>query len=78
MIVQTFYNGVTQLLWSTIDAAAGGTLISKTEEESYNLIEGMTLNNYQWLNERSQPKWVGGRYDIDALTLLTETMDAMA
>jgi len=29
-----------------IDVAAGGTLMSKIEEEAYNLIEEMTLNNY--------------------------------
>jgi len=33
------------------DAAAGGTLLSKTEEEAYNLIEEMALNSYQWSNE---------------------------
>jgi len=43
--VQTFYNGVTQPLRSTIDAAAGGTLMNKTKDEAYNLIEEMTLNN---------------------------------
>ena len=41
MVVQTFYNGVTQPVRSMIDAAAGGTLMSKTEEEVYNLIEEM-------------------------------------
>jgi len=46
MVVQTFYNEVTQPVRSMIDAAAGGTLMSKTEEEAYNLIEEMTLNNY--------------------------------
>jgi len=40
---------------STIDAAVGGILMNKTEDEAYNLIEEMTLNNYQWSNERSQP-----------------------
>jgi len=60
-----------------IDAAAGGTLITKTEEEAYNLIEEMALNNFQWSNERGQPKRVGGKYYIDALTLLTAKMDAM-
>jgi len=60
-----------------IDAAAGGILMSKTEEEAYNLIEEMALNNYQWSNERDQPKRVGGKYEIDALTLLTAKMDAM-
>jgi len=31
-----------------IDAAAGGTLMSRTEEEAYNSIEEMALNNCQW------------------------------
>jgi len=61
MIVQTFYNGVTQPVWSTIDAAAGGTLIKKVTEEACNLIEEMTFNNYQWSNKRCQCKWVGGK-----------------
>ena len=61
---------VTQLVHSMIDAAAGGMLMSKTEKKAYNLIEEMALNNYQWSNERGQPKRVGGKYDIDALTLL--------
>jgi len=60
-----------------IDAAAGGTLMSKTKEEAYNLIEEMALNNYQWPSERGQPKRVRGKYDVDALTLLTAKMDAM-
>jgi len=60
-----------------IDAATGGTLMSKTEEEAYNLIEEMAPNNHQWLNECGQPKRVGAKYDIDALTLLTAKMDAM-
>jgi len=41
------------------------------------LIEEMALNNYQWSSERDQPKRVGGKYAIDALTLLTAKMDAM-
>jgi len=36
--MQTFYNGVTKPLRSTIDAAARGTLMDKTEDEAYNLI----------------------------------------
>jgi len=60
-----------------IDAAAGGTLMSKTKEEAYNLIEEMALNNYQWSNERGQPKRVGGKYYVDDFTLLIAKMDAM-
>ena len=72
-----FLQWVTQPVRSMIDAAARGTLMSKTEEEAYNLIEEMALNNYQWSNERGQPKRVGSKYEIDALTLLTAKMDAM-
>jgi len=46
MVVQIFYNGVTQSVRSMIDATTGGTLMSKMEKEAYNLIEEITLNNY--------------------------------
>jgi len=36
--------------------------------------EEMALNNYQWSSERGQPKRVGGKYDIDTLTLLQKWM----
>jgi len=77
MIVQAFYNGVTQAIRSTVDAAAGGSLMNKTEDEVYNLIEEMTLNNFQWSNEQGQLKLVGGKIEIDALTLLNAKVDAM-
>ena len=51
MIIQAFYNGVTQAVRSTIDAAAGGTLMRKTEEEVHNIIKEMALNNFQWSSE---------------------------
>ena len=52
MIIPSFYNSVTQPMRLSIDAAAGGTLMSKTEDEAYNLIEEMTLNNLKGpLNE---------------------------
>jgi len=46
------YNGVTQSVRSTIDTAAGGTLMNKMEDEAYNLIEEMTLSNYLWSNKK--------------------------
>jgi len=51
--MQTFYNGVTQPLRFTIDTAPGGTLLNKTKDEAYNLIEKMALNNFQWSSERA-------------------------
>jgi len=51
--------------------------MNKTEDEAYNLIEEMALNNYQWSTERGQPKRVGGKLEVDALTLLSGKVDAM-
>jgi len=47
MVVQTLYNGVTHTMRSMIDATAGGTLLSNTKDEAYNLIEETMFNNYQ-------------------------------
>jgi len=46
-LVQAFYNGVTQQVRSTIDASAEGTLMNKTKDKVYSLIEEITLNDYQ-------------------------------
>jgi len=77
MIVQTFYNGVTQFVRSTIDAAAGGTLMNMMKDEAYNLIEEIVLNNFQWSTKRGQSKRVAGKFEVDALTLLSAKVDAM-
>ena len=52
MIIQAFYKGVTQPVRSTIDAATGGTLMNKTEDEAYNLIKEMAYNIFQWSTKR--------------------------
>ena len=51
--------------------------MNKTEDEAYNLIEEIVLNNYQWSNERSQPKRVGGKLELHAIALLYAKVDAM-
>ena len=51
--------------------------MSKTEDEAYNLIEEMALNSFQWSIERGQPKRIGGKLEVDALTLLSTKVDAM-
>ena len=51
--------------------------MNKMEEEAYNLIQEMKLNNYQWSNERIPSKEAEGKFDVDALTLLTTKMNDM-
>jgi len=78
MIVQAFYNGVAQLVRSTIDVVAASTFMNTMEDEAYNLIEEMALNNYQWSNERSHPKRVRGKLELDAISMLSAKVDARA
>ena len=51
--------------------------MSKTDDEAYNLIKKMELNNFQWSIERIQPKLVGGKLEINTLTLLSAKVDAI-
>ena len=46
MIIQTFYHRFAQSVHSTIDVAVGGTLMNKMEDDVYNLIEEIALNNF--------------------------------
>jgi len=61
--MQTFYNGVTHVMRSMMDAVTGGRLMNKIEEV-HNLLEEMALNNHQWCNERTPSKKVGGKSDF--------------
>jgi len=51
--------------------------MNKTEDEAYNLIKEMTLNNFQWSIERGQPKCVGAKLKVEVLTLLSAKVDAI-
>ena len=76
--VQTFYNGLNHGTRQMIDAAAGGTLNSKTPEAAQDLIEEMAMNNYQWHTVRSKPTKPAGVYDVDAVTGLAIQLDALS
>ncbi|XP_052203104.1 uncharacterized protein LOC127808573 [Diospyros lotus] len=50
--VQTFYNGLSSTNRSMIDAAAEGTIMRKTPDEAYELLDEMASNSYQWQADR--------------------------
>ena len=78
MLVEAFYNRVTEPMRSTADAVAESTLMNKTEDKAYNLIKEMGLNNYQWSNERSQPKRIGGKLELDDISMLSAKVHAIS
>ena len=63
LLIQTFYQGLTESMRITIDATTQGSFMSKTLEDAYNLLETMASNNYQCHKERSAPKKVAGMHD---------------
>jgi len=52
--------------------------MNKTEDEAYNLIKEMSLNNFQWSSKRAQPKRVGGKLELDAISILSSKVDAIS
>ena len=52
MIMQTLYNRVSQPIQFIINVVVSGNLMNKTEDEAYNLVEEMDINNYRWSSER--------------------------
>ncbi|KAH9792938.1 hypothetical protein KPL71_004353 [Citrus sinensis] len=76
--VQTFYNGLRSNTRTMIDAAAGGTLMGKTPEATYELLEEIASNNYQWTSERSMPRKILGAHNVDVVTALSAQMTALS
>ena len=52
----------------TIDAAARGSLMRKTIDDAFELLEEMTNNNCLWPSERHSTPKQGGRFRIDEIT----------
>ncbi|MCQ7416326.1 retropepsin-like aspartic protease family protein, partial [Salmonella enterica] len=77
--VQLFYNGLTPSTKTIVDAAAGGTLLSKTVENARTLLEDMATNSYQWPSERSTPKKIAaGVFEVDKVSALQAQMTSLA
>jgi len=50
-----------------IDVAAGGALIDKEQDETYELLEEMASNSYHWQSDRVMPKKMTGVHELDAI-----------
>ena len=49
--------------------------MGKKTDETYDLIEEMANNSYQWSSERSMPRRIVAVYEIDAMTALNAKVD---
>ncbi|XP_073137428.1 uncharacterized protein [Henckelia pumila] len=62
----------------SVDVATGGSIFSKFPVDAYEMLEQMTINNYQWPSERSMINKPAGIHEVDALTALTAQMTAIS
>ncbi|KAF7835900.1 uncharacterized protein G2W53_010759 [Senna tora] len=75
--VQTFYNGLSSEIRTSIDAAAGGALMSKPVDAAYTLLETMSSNNHQWHSDRNVHARVAGVQDSDMFASLSSQIAAL-
>lgn len=66
--VQTFYNSLGATNKSMVNAAARGTLMSKTHEASYELLEEFSYKKYQWPSKREMPRKAVGDFELNSIT----------
>ncbi|KAF7808222.1 uncharacterized protein G2W53_034965 [Senna tora] len=75
--VQTLYNGLSSEIRTSIDAAAGGALMSKSVDAAYTLLETMSSNNHQWHSDRHVHARVAGVQDSDMFASLSSQIAAL-
>ncbi|XP_065628545.1 uncharacterized protein LOC111994101 [Quercus suber] len=76
--VQMFYNGLNGQTRTIVDAASGGTLMSKTAEGATSLLEEMASNNYQWPTERTMAKKVAGIHELEPFAALSAQVASLS
>ena len=67
MQVQNFYNGLGASTRTFIDATSRGAFMDRTQDEAFDLLEEMAMNNYQWPSKRILLRNVVGSHDTEAI-----------
>ncbi|KAK4263289.1 hypothetical protein QN277_028724 [Acacia crassicarpa] len=76
--IETFYKGLDTQTRSIVDASSGGSLLMKSYDEAYNLLERMAINSHQWQTDRSTPsRTIAGIHELDAMTALTTQVSTL-
>ena len=68
--MHTFYNGLSDLARTIIDASVGGALMKKTTYQAYEILEDTVSNTNQWPRDRPEPKKPLARADTEVLNNL--------
>ena len=68
--IQIFYNGLISGHRVMVDAIVGGSLIRRTPDDAYQLLDDMANHAFNWKSKRSTRKTVG-IHNIDTLSTLS-------
>ena len=68
--MHTFYNGLSDLVRTIIDASTRGGLMKKTTDQAYEILEDTTTNSNQWPRDRSAPRKSLASADTEVLSNL--------
>ncbi|KAK8619717.1 hypothetical protein V6N13_135998 [Hibiscus sabdariffa] len=76
--VVMFYNGVNAPTRMMLDASANGTLLDKSPEEAFDILDRIAKNDYQFLASRLGPgRRTPGKLDLDANDSLAAQLSAI-
>ena len=73
-----FYNGLNGQTRTIVDAASGGTLMSKTAKGATSVLEEMASNSYQRPTERTMTKKVVGIHEVEPLVALSAQVASLS
>ncbi|XP_062114377.1 uncharacterized protein LOC133825458 [Humulus lupulus] len=77
--METFYNGLNAHTRMVVDASVNGALLAKSYNESYEILERISNNNYQWpTSTLSTGRKVPGIHDVDAITSLAVQVSSIS
>ena len=68
--MHTFYNGLSDLARTIIDASVRGALMKKTTDQAYEILKHTSTNTNQWPRDRSAPKKPSAGADTEILSNL--------
>jgi len=75
--IEFFYKGLVQSTRNMIDAAARGSLMVKTTNDAYALLDEIASNSYQWGSDRATAK-KADIYEVEALTAIQAQIAALS
>ncbi|XP_062118827.1 uncharacterized protein LOC133832506 [Humulus lupulus] len=77
--METFYNGLNTHTRMLVEASTNEALLVKSYNETYEILERISNNNYQWPTTRSSTsRKVAGIHDVDVITSLAAQVSSFS